>query len=385
MRQSDPLESVYFITLPEDFHFESAVPFLDPAVPLPVQKKDGDAPGSFSPDSLTPEQILSGILTVLAYDRHNPHSEYYRAVVKKVRPDIRREMTAAAILKAKNEDWEFAEELFSMLGGLFPDDPAVALNTALFLDQRAESYRRAGLNEDADAYDADALRLYKTAAAAEPPLPDAFFNAGFFYLKKYDFRSAKDSFETFLALTCDTDDETLGENGVYKKERAQEIVNNINRDGTDDREFSAAYSLISSGREEEGIAHIRKFIEGNPGVWNAWFMLGWGLRRLERYGDARKAFSQALKSGGDRNADTYNELAICCMEEGDLKSARGNLNAALALEPENTKIISNLGCLALKEGKTDEARRYFTAVLEYAPDDKIALSSLSALEKTPPR
>ena len=53
---------------------------------------------------------------------------------------------------------------------------------------------------------------------------------------------------------------------------------------------------------------------------------------------------------------------------------------ALTLEPESTKIISNLGYLALAQGKKQEARNYFTAVLEYDPKDKIAASELAKLE-----
>ena len=41
------------------------------------------------------------------------------------------------------------------------------------------------------------------------------------------YKEAKDSFETYLALTCDVKDEELGENGIYKKNRAQQILNDI--------------------------------------------------------------------------------------------------------------------------------------------------------------
>ena len=53
---------------------------------------------------------------------------------------------------------------------------------------------------------------------------------------------------------------------------------------------------------------------------------------------------------------------------------------ALALEPESTKIISNLGYLALAQGNKQEARNYFTAVLEFDPKDQIAASELMKLE-----
>ncbi|MBP3708799.1 MAG: tetratricopeptide repeat protein [Treponema sp.] len=382
MNPANPLDTIYYIKLPENFSLSRDTLHIDPAIPLPVQKKDRDAPGSFKVEELSQEQILAGILTVLAYDKHNEHSAYYRSLLLKARPNIKKELSETAILKAKNEDWDIAEEIFSALLGLDPDDMTTVLNTALFFDERANSYRRSNLNEDADAYDNDALEYYKTAMSAEPALPEAFFNAGFFYLKQHNYRDAKDCFETYIALTCDIDDDKLGTNGIYKKERAQEIINNINSQNMDDAHFKAAYDLISSGQEEKGLEEIRQFIQSNQKVWNAWFMLGWGLRRLGRYADAQQAFLESLACpGGDSNSDTYNELAICLMEQQNLGEAKNALKKALSLESENTKIISNLGFLALKEGNVAEAQKYFTVVLEFDPNDKIARAELERLEQ----
>ena len=380
MTPNSPLESVYFITLPEGFELSKESFPIDVTIPLPVQKKDSDAPGQFNPEELTQEQILAGILTVLAYDKHNQNLQYYRSIITKARPDIKKELSEAAILKVKNEDFELAEEIFRALQGLDPEDKAITLNMALFFDQRADSYRRSGLTEDADAYDEDALHYYKEAMVAEPAIPDAFFNAGFFYLKQKEYSNAKDAFETYLALTCDTPDEDLGDNGVYKKERAQEIVYNIKNQNMDDARFKAAYDLISNGEEEKGLDQIRMFLQNNPKVWNAWFMLGWGLRRIGRFEDGIQAFSKALEYGGDTNSDTYNEMAICHLETGNYEEAKKALLKALAIEPESTKIISNLGYVALREGNIADAQKYFTTVLEFDPDDKIAQTELAKLE-----
>lgn len=380
MTPNSPLESVYFITLPEGFELSKESFPIDVTIPLPVQKKNSDAPGQFNPEELTQEQILAGILTVLAYDKHNQNLQYYRSIITKARPNIKKELSEAAILKVKNEDFELAEEIFLALQGLDPEDKAITLNMALFFDQRADSYRRSGLTEDADAYDEDALHYYKEAMVAEPAIPDAFFNAGFFYLKQKEYSNAKDAFETYLALTCDTPDEDLGDNGVYKKERAQEIVYNIKNQNMDDARFKAAYDLISNGEEEKGLDQIRMFLQNNPKVWNAWFMLGWGLRRIGRFEDGIQAFSKALEYGGDTNSDTYNEMAICHLETGNYEEAKKALLKALAIEPESTKIISNLGYVALREGNIADAQKYFTTVLEFDPDDKIAQTELAKLE-----
>ena len=380
MSSSSSLDSIFYIKVPENFVASDDAFKIDTSIELPVQKKMDDLMGEFDASEISTEQILAGILTVLAYDRNNAHLDYYRTILLKVKPNIKKELCEAAILKTKNEDFDLAEEIFLALLGLDPEDSALMLNMALFLDQRADSYRNNGLLEDADAYDNDANYYYEQALNADPVIPDSYFNVGFFYMKQHKYIEARDAFESYIALTCDVPDDELGDDGIYKKERAQGIVNKIKASNMDDEAFRAAYDYISRGEEEKGLEEIRLFLQHNPKVWNAWFLLGWGLRRLNRFDDAKGAFLEALKNGGDENADTYNELSLCYVQEKNFTEAKNCLIKALSIEPESTKVISNLGYLSLAMGNKAEARKYFAAVLEIEPNDKIAASELMKLE-----
>lgn len=380
MSSSSSLDSIFYIKVPENFVASDDAFKIDTSIELPVQKKMDDMMGEFDASEISTEQILAGILTVLAYDRNNTHLDYYRSILLKVKPNIKKELCEAAILKTKNEDFDLAEEIFLALLGLDPEDSALMLNMALFLDQRADSYRNNGLLEDADAYDNDANYYYEQALNADPVIPDSYFNVGFFYMKQHKYIEARDAFESYIALTCDVPDDELGDDGIYKKERAQGIVNKIKASNMDDEAFRAAYDYISRGEEEKGLEEIRLFLQHNPKVWNAWFLLGWGLRRLNRFDDAKGAFLEALKNGGDENADTYNELSLCYVQEKNFTEAKNCLIKALSIEPESTKVISNLGYLSLAMGNKAEARKYFAAVLEIEPNDKIAASELMKLE-----
>ena len=146
MNPNNPLKSVIFINLPEEFKISKDALHIDTTIPLPVQLPfDADPDAEFDISSLTEEMILAGILTVLAYDNANPNLNYYRSIITKAKPNIKTELAEAAILKARNEDFEIAEEIFDALRGLDPEDMAITLNTALFFDQRADSYRKSGL------------------------------------------------------------------------------------------------------------------------------------------------------------------------------------------------------------------------------------------------
>ncbi len=375
-----PLDSLVFISLPAEHRVSASFPLFDPAIPLPVQLSSPDA--EFKGEGLTREMVLAGILTVLAYDPDNSQLDYYRSILRAIHPGIREEMTEAAILKTRNGDFDLAEEIFLALHGLDPEDRLTTLNLALLADERADSFRKSGLDDEADASDARAFEWYKAAMTAEPPLPAAFFNAGFFYLKQKNYKKAREAFETYASV------ETAGtEDAKAKIEKAREIAEGIASRDLDDDLFKAAYDFIRIGEEEKALESIRLFMDHNPRVWNAWFLLGWALRRLERWEDARAAFLQALELIRDKDeesetgfTDICNELAIALMELGELGEARKYLIMALERESENTKIISNLGIVSLKAGNASEAAGFFRTVLEIDPRDALAKDLLARAE-----
>ena len=144
--------------------------------------------------------------------------------------------------------------------------------------------------------------------------------------------------------------------------------------------FKEAFDNIKTGREEEGIKKISIFIDKYNDVWNAWFLLGWGYRRLGMYSEGKEAFKKALKLH-EPLPDTLNELAICLMELGELDESLKKLQDALKMEPENTKVISNMGIVLLKMGKEDDAERYFKIVLEIDKEDKLAQKYLDMIHR----
>jgi tetratricopeptide (TPR) repeat protein len=362
--------NIVFLSVPESLRgqFESKDSdfSIDPAIPIPVELPPGES--SLDLEQLSWEMILSGMIRVVADQPQDEDAGYYRHFVLAVKPDILEEFTEAAILKARNGDYDLALEIINALRGLFPASPEVLLNTALILENRAAALERAGREEAAEAEYEPAHRAYRELLALNPPFPDGLFNAGFFYMKRRNFLKARDCFSAYLALEEGPEPARLPRD---KRDKARGIVKEIESRNLDDELFREAYDFIRLGEEQKGLEKIRVFLEQHPRVWNGWFILGWGLRRLSRWEDAAAAFTEALTLGGD-NSDTRNELAICLMEQGQFKDARRQLEAALREEPENVKIISNLGVLALRNGEDDEAAGFFRTVLELEPEDPVA-------------
>ena len=69
------------------------------------------------------------------------------------------------------------------------------------------------------------------------------------------------------------------------------------------------------------------------------------------------------------------------MELGEFAESRKRLLEALKLEPENTKVISNLGIVSLKADNRNDALGFFRTVLEHDPEDRIAARYIESLSE----
>lgn len=359
-----PQYKLYYLQVPPELAREVGTFRIDPAIPLPVEARwsGGRADAVPNLEDLSWEQIIAAMLKIMAWERDHTDFAYFREFILAVRPEVWQELSATGIVKAQAKDFGLAEEIFLALEGLDPTHPRTLLNLALLYDDEAEALSQRGLSAEADDLLTHAQKKFSQALVTTPPLPDAFFYAGFFHLKQKNLERARGLFEAFFELAKED---------TKKVSAARKALAEADRQSRLDNLFKEAYDFILLGQEEEGIKRLDEFLKEHPQIWNAWFLLGWARRRLGLWKPALEAFQTAVDKGGDQ-VDTYNEMAICSMELGDYHQARRHLERALRQDGENTKIISNLGVLALRQGRTDEAVGFFETVLEYDPDDPVA-------------
>ena len=360
-------DSVIFVQLPKQYIIGDAVLLAD--VPIPVEL--GTA-REFDISMLKPEALVSGILRVLAVQPEHQHGEYFRTLVKALYPDIVRELASEGVLQVRDGHYAIAESIFKALAGYEPCEARHVLNLAVLYESWAEYYAKTDNPELESQYTQYAHNAYEKLLLWEPAYPDAYFNAAYFYAEQRNFQRAESLFTSFLQLTEDED----------KKAEARTILEKLKERNGADKLFKEAFDAIKMGKDEKGITLVTQFLEREPDVWNAWFLLGWAHRQLGNYEQGKKALAKAIELGGTM-VDVYNEYSICAMELGDFKESREKLERALALEPENTKIISNLGVLAQKMNNIKEACGFFATVLAIDPDDKLAQTMLKRLGSSP--
>lgn len=368
-RKKAALSSVVFIRF-EGVDARKHLPEgVDPSIPYPVQLQ---APAiKLNPAQITPESLLTGMLRVLAWDPNSSNVESYRDYVRAARPQLFEELIAAGIQKAEEKEWAVAEEIFFAASGLDPERPEPFINLALMHEEHAKLLADAGSEEDAEKEDEFAHKYYQHLLGLTQAFPPAYYHAAFFFLRKHNYDRTVALLTSYIGMSDDED----------RIKKAKSILEKLSSMGYLDTIFKEAYDFIQMGEEEKGLERATRFVEKYPNVWNGWFLVGWANRRLGRWAEGAEAFSTALEKGAE-GADVYNELSICEMELGHLESARANLERALRIEPENIKIIVNLGALAYRQGRVHEAEGFFKTAVEFEPEDKIAREWLRKLESS---
>jgi tetratricopeptide (TPR) repeat protein len=368
---ASPLSRIVYLDVPESLRgqMESSAAFeIDPSIPIPAEIPPGEE--RLPVEQLSWEMIVSGMIRVVTARPEGEHADYYRRFISVVKPSLLDDFFNAAVIKAESGSFEIAAEIAEALRAVYPHSPRPYMASALVAERRGDAALSESLDDAAEAYFDEAASFYQSAAAETPPLPAVFFNAAYFYMKRGHFSRALSLFNEFLACTDEAeDDEVIG----GQRETAQRMMKEITSRSLDDELFLEAYNLVRQGDAQKGLEKIKVFLERHTDVWNGWFLLGWALRKLGRWEDGVRAFHKCLELGGE-GADTRNELAICYLENGDLRAARREAEQALLLDPDSVKVISNLGVIALRAGNREEARGFFRTVLEIDPNDPLAIT-----------
>jgi tetratricopeptide (TPR) repeat protein len=308
--QSNPmpaLDRIVYLNVPESLlgQFEGGGDFaIDPSIPIPAEIPVGEE--RLPLERLSWEMIISGMIRVVGAQPVGDTSDYYRRFISAVKPDLPMEFFNAVVIKAESGDFELALSIAQSLAAVYPHSPLAQLSLALTAEHRGEAAEDDGRDGEAAEFFKDAAAFYKKAMSERPVEPAAFLNAAYFYMNRGNFSRAASHFGDFIDYTEGYDDEIV----LRQREKAEKIIAEIEKRKFDDELFREAYDFLRLGDAEKGLDKAKSFIEQHPNVWNGWFLLGWALRKLERWADGEKALMKCIELGGD-GEDTRNELALC--------------------------------------------------------------------------
>jgi cytochrome c-type biogenesis protein CcmH len=119
------------------------------------------------------------------------------------------------------------------------------------------------------------------------------------------------------------------------------------------------------------IARVEKRVEETPDDVTGWEILSTGYSKMERYGDAARAYANRIKLG-QNTADNLTDMgeALTLDNGGQISANAAQAFAdALKLDPKLPKARFFVALAALQAGKLDEAEQGLTALLADSPAD----------------
>ena len=362
---NNALKNLVYIHLPSSMERDIDGFHVDSSIEIPVQLPEGKTTIDTTTE-ISIEQIVAGMLKIIAHDAEHKHFFYYRDFVLAVQKDAVNELNLAAIAQEQKNNLDFAEELFLTVNHL-ERQSATFINLATFYNKRAALDKDKGTSYDFYLQKAlDTLKEGVDLLGEDAPLLNEL---GFFHLYQGNVEIAKEYLDRFLEVAPADE----------KRAHVEKIMTDINNKVNNDKALMQAYDAIQMNNEEKALDLLKTYLKANPKVWNAWFLQGWAFRRLERFSQAEAAFLTCI-SLGESNSDIYNELAICSVETGKRELAKAYLNTAVDLDETNITLLSNLAYLHLKDKEWDEARKFLELARNIDQKDPVIVQLMADYE-----
>jgi Flp pilus assembly protein TadD len=133
--------------------------------------------------------------------------------------------------------------------------------------------------------------------------------------------------------------------------------------------------LLRAGRMGEALPWLRKAVEIDPELGDAWVDLGVGLRRAGDLEGAEAAYRRALEVSPE-GAAAYQNLSVLLRLRGHPQEADDLLALSTRASGQNPFSYLALGDLSLSHGRMDEARRFYKRAMRLNPDDPEAYAAL---------
>lgn len=326
--------------------------------PVPVQMQN-------SPEDLkevTIEAIAAGLIKVISKDpaylrnveRFAAFGDeeleklhgYYKSMLLMIHPNVETDLSLAGVAKTNAKDYAFAEQILSAVKNIGHSAQSYVNLAVLHANQSADLLKQKKRRE-ADEADEKIAKVLHEGLRHNPGNPDILAELGGYHLRHQELEVASDFFQDSLKTMAD------GE----RKEQIKGLVADMQEQLDQENTVFAAYDQIMLGNEKKALEIIEGFLKLEPGSWEGWYVKGWALRCLERYGEAKDALLRSASRNPDIAA-TYNELAICERELGNPQLSKEYLEMAVEQEEDNVIYLANLAYLYLADKDFSKAR-YF--------------------------
>ena len=359
--------SVYFISMEGRKDYKIGNFSVREDIPLPVYVEDQK---KFTSDSITPDNIISGMIKILMEDPDNDHLEYYRDFIFTLQPEIEERLSSIGYDAEQNNKYLDAINIYRVLLALIPTSLNANLNLAACYDNFSRHLFSRGRETEALKMEELAFDFIKDVEEFDDITDRAYYYLGSFYLYRENYPKAISNFDEFLRTSDDAD----------RKKEVTDLLSDLNVSGLMDENYKTAMEMISSDKNEAAISYINSYIERYPSSWHGYFIKGQALRKSANPEEAIESLLKAIELNPE-SSDIYNELGLCYMEMKDYAKSELNFYRALKHNSEDLSIMSNLAVLYYRRGNKKEAIKYCDIILEFDPNDLYAKDLKKTIEE----
>ena len=281
--KDDRLKTIRYIRIPDTIKAEGEGFAIDPDKRIPIQLPPGAS--SLRKEDISLEAIISGMLTLIAFDEDNEDFQYFRSFVLAADPSLPEKLNQAAIAKEQQKDYEFAEELFLDVYHLLPQS-ASCINLATLYSAMAVDAEDKGDDEKEDEYLSRAKGTLKDGLRRFGENEEILAEISSFEAFTGNLEDAREYLERYMAVAAE------GE----KKQEMKALLQKIDLQLQNDEDIKEAYDFIMLGETEKAIEAAERFISKNPSVWNGHFLRAWARRKEGKFGEAREDLIRAWRA-----------------------------------------------------------------------------------------
>lgn len=132
--------------------------------------------------------------------------------------------------------------------------------------------------------------------------------------------------------------------------------------------YNQAIDALQAGKLAEALGFVEDSLTEDPGDVETWKLYAMILNGLGRSDDAARAVTK-LREMGLGEADDLVMKAAAAVNAGDLKTAIGCYESAIALEPERSEIHASLALALMRCDYTADALAAAERAVELAPEE----------------
>lgn len=263
---------------------------------------------------------------------------------------------------------EYTDALIYMkaLISRYPDDVNGLYHYAIICQQIAEQYKKDEDSKGVNEFLLDALEKLEKAVELDPGFAPAYYQLGYHYYNQGQFIKAKLTWEESMKLGLDEDIMAEVQDNIGKMDYKVQ--------------YEEGYTLVLSGKAEQGIEKLLPLEEEYPDWWNLLFMIALGYKQMADNETARKYFEKILIIRPTQ-VDTLVEMGLLEAENFNLEGAIEYFEKAAKIRKDDPEILCNLGMAYLNNGNIDDAGYYIERAYEIDPMDEITNACLREVNK----